>query len=191
MNRAFDCGLAPDKLLHRLLGLDPGAAGLAPTGGAEDGHLQPQTVGLGRRVADGREPLRRPEDDLLFDALPPARVHVGQLETGNPDPLHPLKVFGDAFEGDVAARPVPPSPRPRRLRRVGETAFEFFATGLRSRRDRTRQQPRRGQGRDESLPRLPHLFIWNCSEEFGQWNLYTKRMRTRTRLRSPSRAGRG
>src|ERR1039458_5031141 len=51
--RNFDSRLAPHQFLHRLLGFDPRSARLAPAGGAEDRHLQPQPVRLAGRVPDG------------------------------------------------------------------------------------------------------------------------------------------
>ncbi len=42
---ALDFNLSPDELLHRVLVLDPRAAGLAPTRRASYGHLHPEAVG--------------------------------------------------------------------------------------------------------------------------------------------------
>src|SRR4030095_8816291 len=58
ISRLFYAVLTPDEFLHRLLGFPPRPAGLAPARRTEDCHLQPEPVGLRRRLGDGGGALR-------------------------------------------------------------------------------------------------------------------------------------
>ena len=126
--RAGHDRLTPHELLHRLLGLHPRPAGLGPAWRAEDRHFQPEPIGLRRRVAHRVQPLRSPEPDLAFDGLACAGADIRQLEPADADALHPLEVLRDAFPRDVAAGPVPPGPRPGRVRRTLEALLERVAS---------------------------------------------------------------
>ncbi len=114
-------GLAPDELLHRLLGLDPGSARLAPAGRAENRHLKAQPVRLSGGVADRIEPLRVPKEDLRLHGLASARADIRQLHAADSHPVHPLEVLVDPLLGNVAIGPVPPGPGLGRVGRILES----------------------------------------------------------------------
>ena len=62
--------------------------------------------------------------DLLFNYLPAAEAYVGYLRSADPDALHPFKILGDSFPGDIASGPVPPHSRPGDIGWVDKAVFQ-------------------------------------------------------------------
>jgi len=116
--------LGPNELLHRLLGLDPRAPGLAPAGRAGNRQLQTQLLGLGRCVPKYLVPPGRHEGEPLWDDLRGVAGGVEVLDSTDTDTVHPLQILLHSFARDVAVHPMPPDTGGRRSRRLLEALLQ-------------------------------------------------------------------
>ena len=120
-----DGDLAPDQLLHRIRGLDPGCACRTPAGGGGDRELEAQAIGGLGCGTHGALPLCRTEDDALGDELGHVHAALEALGSTDADPLHPLEIEADSLLVDIAVHPVPPDPRSGSIRGLDEALPEL------------------------------------------------------------------
>ncbi len=119
-------GLRPDELFHRVFGLDPGAARLAPAGGGGDGEFQALGIGGADGVGEGVFPVRRHVNKPLGHDLRRFQAGVEILDAADSHARHPIEILVDPFLCDVAVHPVPPDARPGALRWVMEAVREII-----------------------------------------------------------------
>src|SRR5215472_5350334 len=116
-----DASLAPHELFHPVLGLNPGAARLAPARRRGNRELQAQFLGSSHGVAKRILPIRRHVCEALLNDLGRVKRAIEVLQTPNPDALHPQEILLDALLRDIAIHPMPPHARFGAARRYSKT----------------------------------------------------------------------
>ena len=61
-----------------------------------------------------------------------AQANLEGLHAAEACARHPFKILADPIFGDLAVHPVPPDPRPRSLRRIGEARAKSVRRGART-----------------------------------------------------------
>ena len=102
----------PFKLLHGILGRDPGAAGAAPARSACDSHLHPQRICKTHCIAISLLPTVgeiRPLERRRLRHIHSACVEL--MESGYADRIHPFEILPNTFQRHFSVHPVPPDER--------------------------------------------------------------------------------
>jgi hypothetical protein len=122
---ALYIGFRPDELLHRVLGLDPGAARFAPAGRGSDSEFKTLSIGGPDGVGERVLPLRRHVGQALGHDLGGEQAGVEILHAADAHARHPLEILVDPFLRDIAVHPMPPDAWPGALWRVAEAVGQF------------------------------------------------------------------
>ena len=118
---AFHILEMPFHILHALLRLNPGPAGLAPARAVEQADFNPQLPGRLEGLVRNVPPLI---GEQRHRAVGIAFALVSDKRLVDAHPFHSFQVFHHAFLGNVVVHPIPVNGSLHRIRRRAETCFQ-------------------------------------------------------------------
>ena len=127
LQRALHTPFGADHVAHRLVGLDPRSARLAPTRAVEHANVHPQPAALTDGVLDHAPPFfGQGFHRAVFHII---QVDVADERLADPDAFHGFEVFGNALAGNVVSDPIPVAPWLGGIRRLREPALKQVGGG--------------------------------------------------------------